>query len=81
MDAGLAWGTVSAPHLLPFPGGLPLDCTGLSLFCGKSDRKLTLSSKDALSRFVLPVLRLFLSAGRVPEKGGPPFSAAYEMTS
>ena len=62
MEAALAWGTVSAPRLLPFPGGLPLDCTGLSLFCGKSDRKLTLSSKDALSRFVLPVLCLFLSA-------------------
>ena len=68
MDAALAWGTVSAPRLLPFPGGLPLDCTGLSLFCGKSDRKLTLSSKGALSKFVLPMLRLFLSAGRVPHE-------------
>lgn len=31
------------PCLLPFPGGLSLNYTGLSLFCGKSDRKLAFS--------------------------------------
>lgn len=48
----VAWVVVSAPHLPPpsLPAILPLLGTGLSLFHGKLDKKLTFAWKDALSQ-------------------------------